>query len=166
MKTPRGPTLFDASVVIDYAQADAAVLGSICAHVGPVHIPSPVMGEVEPELDAASAMALGLIPVEPTLPQAAEASQRGGPLSFQDKLCFAMARDRAWLLVTNDRALRRRCVQEGVPVDWGLNPMLWLVQGGHMRPRRALGVARAIQRDNPYVTSGIVARFAKKLTTP
>ena len=162
----RGPTLFDANVVIDYAQTAPMVLTAVVEHIGPVHVPSPVLREVEPTLDQASATALGLTPSDPTLPQIAEASQRGGPLSFQDRLCFAMARDAGWLVVTNDRRLRSKCVADGVAVDWGLNPMLWLVVHGAMTAQRAMDVAQAIHCANSFLSADIVERFAKKLGLP
>jgi hypothetical protein len=43
------------------------------------------------------------------LAQLTEAAQRGGPLSFEDKLCLVLARDNGWICLFNDGPLREAC---------------------------------------------------------
>lgn len=76
----------DANVLIDYAKTTPGVLGLVAKHVGPVYVAADVLEEVE-QLDLAQCQAIGLTVVDGNLAQLTEASQRGGPLSFEDKLC-------------------------------------------------------------------------------
>ncbi len=80
----------DANVLIDYAKTSPEILGLVADHVGPVYVAAAVLDEVE-QLDEAQCQAIGLTVVDGTLAQLTEASQRGGPLSFEDKLCLVLA---------------------------------------------------------------------------
>ena len=95
----------DANVLIDYIKTYPTVLGLVAKHVGPVYVATDILMEVE-QLDSAQCQAIGLRTIEGNLSQLAEASQRGGPLSFEDKLCLVLARDNGWTCLSNDRPLR------------------------------------------------------------
>jgi len=155
--------LLDANVLIDYAQNGRSVLRLMAAHFAAVRVPSPVAKEVRGDISAAQVTRLGLALVDPEWDEVMDASVRGGPLSFQDKICLEMARRRAWVLVTNDRTLRKRCIAEGAAIEWGLNPMLHLVQAGHMAREDALAVAEAIVRRNARMTDAVLTAFRQKL---
>lgn len=93
----------DANVLIDYTMTAPEVLGLVVAHIGEVYVATAVLDEVD-DLDESRCVALGLTPIDGTLAQLTEASRRGGPLSFQDKLCLvatfaskANERSRKWL---------------------------------------------------------------------
>jgi rRNA-processing protein FCF1 len=153
----------DANVLIDYAKTSPAILGLVAQHVGPVYVVADVLEEVD-QLDVAQCHAIGLKVVDGNLAQLAQASQRGGPLSFEDKLCLILARDNGWSCLSNDGPLREACKAQGVPVVWGLEIMLVLVKNQHLSAVDAIKVAQAIHAVNPmYITSKVLAAFQNKL---
>ena len=153
----------DANVLIDYAKTSPEILGLVADHVGPVYVAAAVLDEVE-QLDEAQCQAIGLTVVDGTLAQLTEASQRGGPLSFEDKLCLVLARDHGWACLSNDGPLRDACAAQGVSVVWGLEIMLQLVEAGHLGVDKAIAVADAIHAVNPlYITQKIVSAFRRKV---
>lgn len=92
-----------------------------------------------------------------------EASQRGGPLSYEDKLCLILARDNGWSCLSNDGPLRDACKAQGVSVVWGLEIMLQLVEPGHASAAKVIEVAESIHLINPlYITQKIVRAFRRK----
>lgn len=151
----------DANVLIDYIKTYPTVLGLVAKHVGPVYVATDILMEVE-QLDLAQCQAIGLRTIEGNLSQLAEASQRGGPLSFEDKLCLVLARDNGWTCLSNDRPLREACKAQGVSVAWGLEIMLGLVEGKHLTAAAAIRTAQSIHEDNPlYITTKILNKFQK-----
>jgi hypothetical protein len=102
--TPRSTLVGDASVLIDIADANEAVLGLIAQHLARVIIPTPVLAEVD-GLDDLRCGALGLEVVEPTLDQLREAAIAHPALSFADKICMIVARDAGGTAWTNDGPL-------------------------------------------------------------
>jgi hypothetical protein len=106
----------------------------------------------------------GLTIVEGSFAQLTEAAQRGGGLSFEDKLCLVLARDHGWTCLTNDGPLRDACKAQGVTVVWGLEIMLQLVEAGHVSADIAIAVAESIHAINPlYITRKIVSTFCRKV---
>lgn len=154
--------ILDACVLIDYLDADASVIGEMARHLGRVHVAATVLAEVK-ELDETRAGELGLVVVEPPLELLAEAAGQRGGLSFQDHVCLLLAKREGWVCVTSDGALRKACVDDGMAVLWGLEPMALLVAGGHMTADVAVEMAERISGVNPYVTVEIVGRFAKRV---
>jgi hypothetical protein len=76
----------DANVLIDYISTDPDVLSLAAKHLGPIHVETAVLQEVE-QLSADYCKKVGLTPVQANLQQLSEASVRSGTLSFQDNLC-------------------------------------------------------------------------------
>lgn len=163
LKTTKAWFIADANVLIDYAKTSPAILGLVAQHVGPVYVAADVLEEVE-QLDVAQCLAIGLKIVDGNLAQLTEASKRGGPLSFEDKLCLVLARDNGWACLSNDGPLRQACKAQGVPVVWGLEIMLALVEGKHLNAAAAIHAARAIHVVNPmFITTKVLAAFQKKV---
>lgn len=154
--------IVDACVLIDFAKADSAILTLVSRHVGEVHVATPVFEEVN-EIDATMASSLGIKIYEPSLEIAAEAAQRRGRLSFQDRLCLAIALAEGWTCVSNDRQLRTACAAANVPVLWGFQVLLLLVEAGAMSAADARAIATSIARGNKRIGSKVLARFFNKL---
>jgi predicted nucleic acid-binding protein len=154
--------ILDACVLIDYLDADESVLAEIARHLGCVHVAATVLEEVN-GLDESRAAELGLRVVEPSLELLADAAVRRGGLSFQDHVCLLLAKQEGWTCVTSDGALRKACVDDGVQVLWGLEPIALLVERGHMVADVAVELAGRIAALNPYVTSEIVLRFVRRV---
>lgn len=154
--------LVDANVLIDFATTVRDVLALVVRHVGAVHVPRDVLEEVD-QLDEAACAALGLVIVEGSLAQLAEAGGRRGRLSFADRVCMILAHDNGWTCVTNDGRPRRECEAAGVPVRRGLQLLLALVECGAMTAAAAVLVAEAVGRTNPRMRPEVVAEFARKV---
>jgi predicted nucleic acid-binding protein len=165
MARTRGSLIMDANVLIDFCEADRTILRLVSEHIGPVHVPIPILREEVQELLADEDHAeLGIVPIEPTLEVATEAAGRRAGLSFYDQLCLVLARDNGWTCVTNDGRLRRECEVESVPVLWGLETIALLVDAEVLPVAEAERIGRAIQRSNPrFITDRIMLGFLDRI---
>ena len=155
--------ILDACVVIDYAESDLSVLGTVSRNVAPIALARPILDEVE-QLDEHQAVALGVTIVDVDLSLATSAAAPGSTLSFEDRVCLLLAKREAWTCVTNDKPLRAACAKEAVTVMWGLEMMLHAVGAGAMTSAEAIDVAKAMHDANPrYVTKQLVAEFTRKV---
>jgi len=155
--------ILDANVLIDYCSAERAILTLISENVGRIHVPTLLLEEVQ-ALDASECDRLGLHVFEPEMEMVSAAGKRRPGLSFYDHLCLLLAKQEAWTCVTNDGKLRRECGVDGVPVLWGLEPMIVLVEMGQITRDDAKKVARAIQAANPfYITDKVIRAFDGKV---
>ena len=150
-------------MLIDYKETDLSVLTLVSRHIGQVHVLSTILGEVV-DIDAARCEEHGLKVVEPTLEQVEIAARQRGRLSFEDHTCLVVSRDSDWTCVTNDRALRKECSEDGVELLWGLELMIELVRIGEMGAEDAGKMAHEIRNQNPnHITAEIIERFREKL---
>jgi hypothetical protein len=136
----------------------------ICTYLGHIYLATPVLNEVK-EISENDCLELGITLVEPELEQIAlAATEKRGPLSFQDHLCLILAKDNGWTCVTNDKPLRRECKSEGVPLIWGIELLCILVESGGLPVLHAREVILHIQENNPkYITDRIVRRAFERL---
>lgn len=148
--------------MIDFVTTDRQVLAKVVEHLGALHVPRDVLAEVE-HLDEEACAALGLVVVDGTVEQLTEAGAVRGRLSFQDRVCLILARDNRWTCVTNDGRLRRECEAVNVPVLWGLQLMIELVNRGAMTADAAIVVAEAVGDSNPRLKPEVVADFRRKV---
>jgi rRNA-processing protein FCF1 len=152
----------DANVLIDYTESAKGVLALISTHVAAIHIPSPVLDEVH-QLSEEDVSGLSINVVEPTLDQVMEALDGEGATSFQDRLCFILARDADWSVLTNDTALRRVCRDAGIACIWGMEAMAILVDTKHLSATRAMSVAEKISSINHFITTNVLTRFRHRI---
>jgi predicted nucleic acid-binding protein len=163
MATPRRLLIIDANVLIDFALVDVSILALVAKHLGEIRVPLPLLEEVE-QLDESLCEQLGLKIVDPSLELLSQAASARGKLSFEDHLCLLLAKASGLTCVTNDRALRKACVDEEVPTLWGLELMIGLVEGDHLTVEAAASVAHAISGVNPlHITAEIVAKFEERI---
>jgi len=161
--TERPPLVFDANVLIDFLNADDELLTAVVRTIGPVHVPVPVLNEVE-TLDEARCGALGLDVVMPTLREIDAASTPSGRLSFADRTCLTLSHQRGWTCVTNERALRNACKAAGVPVARGLRLLICLVEAGAIGTNRAEAAALAMHASNPHgIPADVLDEFRRLL---
>jgi hypothetical protein len=136
------------------------VLSLAARHLGPVYVPRILLREVD-QLDEVVCSELGFILLDTSTQQVLEAGNQRGALSFEDRLCLALARERDLRCVTNDRRLRSECRSQGIEIVWGLEMMLELVEGGFLAGRNAIQIAERIHQSNPqHITMKIVERFS------
>ena len=108
---------------------------------------------------------MGLVIAEPTLEQYVEAGKKIPGLAFDDTLCLILARDLHWTLISNDKALRSVCKNANIPLLWGLELMLPLVEKNLLSPSLAQKTASRIHALNPgFVNQHIMERFTKKIS--
>jgi predicted nucleic acid-binding protein len=151
--------ILDANVLIDYCAADRWVLTLISQHVDRIAVPPALLDEVD-DLDESECDRLSLAVVEVSLELLTNAGKRRSGLSYNDHLCLLVAKEGGWTCVTNDGRLRRECGAEKVPVLWGLEPLIDLIEGGHLTVTQAHEVATRIHESNPlFITKDIVTRF-------
>ncbi len=154
--------LVDACVVIDFAKADVSILSLAARHVGEVHVATPVFDEVK-DIDRATAVAMGLKLVEPSLDEVLQAAAARGRLSFQDRLCLLIAKSRGWTCVSNDKALRAACTTAGVPLMWGFEVLALLVEERALEPHTAAELATAIAAANKRIGPAVLAKFYARI---
>jgi rRNA-processing protein FCF1 len=152
--------IMDACVLIDFIKAERSVLELVVKHVGPLHVTSPVVDEVNEIKDENELVELGLVIVEPEIEDAFAAASQSGPTSFQDRLCLLTAKRHGFACVTNDKNLRKLCKQEGVSLLWGLELLAELHRAGGLPGKEAEMIAQSIRESNPkHITAKIVSRF-------
>ena len=154
--------IIDANVLIDYCNADLEVLELFSLKVGPVYVAADVLNEVD-QLSRSAAKKRRLIIIDPDLDLLLGAAKRLPGLSFEDTLTLLIARENQLCCITAEKPLRRHCQNMGIHVLWGLEPMKFLVDGGHLPAIRALTVAKAIHETNPFITIDILNRFTDQI---
>lgn len=165
MGTKKQPFLIvDANILIDYFKCDKTIIKLICTYVGPIHLATPVLSEVN-EISESDCLELGITLVEPDLDQMILAgTERRGPLSFHDHLCLILSKDHGWTCVTNDKPLRRECTAEGVPLIWGIELICNLVESDGLPAEHAKDIILCIHQNNPrYIGEAIVRRAFERL---
>lgn len=154
----------DANVLIDYAKTDLTILALYTRHLGPIYVPNVILDEVD-QLDISDCESLGLTVVEEPLQILLAASEKRGPLSFEDRVCLLLAQANQWVCVTNEKPLHRACKREKIASIWGLRLMIELARAEQLKSDGAIKVAQAIHRINPrYITFAILERFKAELT--
>ena len=176
----RDPTpllILDACVLIDYIKAEPGLFKIIAGCIGPVHVVSTVYEEVVQltssvyeevvQLTSLQQMAdLGISLVEPEIDDGFEAEQMTGRTSFQDNICLLTAKRLGMICITNDRSLRTACFQHNVPIMWGLELLLQIVESGGLDYKSAIEIGRQIHANNPrHISPKVIADFEKKLSS-
>ncbi len=128
--------IVDANILIDYLNCDETLLLLIKKYIGQILLASPLLGEVK-SLDPDRCKKLGIKLVEPTMEQLIWAADQEFSISFQDKICLIMAKDHNWTLVTNDKALRKRCESDGISLIWGVELICMLYEFGGLHKNGA-----------------------------
>lgn len=155
--------IMDANILIDFCKCDKTIIKLICHYIGQIYLATPVLDEIN-EIDEGDCLEMGIILVEPELEVAMLAAGAKGPLSFQDNLCFLMAKQNGWTCVTNDKPLRRKCEKEKVPLFWGIELICILVESGGLPLNQASELIVDIKKLNPkYITDYIVENAFKRL---
>ncbi len=163
---PRNPLLADANVIIDFCKAERSMLTLISTHIGRIHVLTPVAADEVVHLVEHEYAELGMVLVEPELGHLLAAGQKQGRLSFNDRLCLIVARERGWTCLTNDVPLRRECEAQGVLVMWGLESLALLVENNKLAPGDAKAVATQIHFVNPlHINEAVIDRFLRRIGT-
>lgn len=155
--------ILDANILIDFCKCDITIVRLIGKHIGQIYLATPVLNEIK-EIDEGDCIELGITLIEPELEQVMLASEKKGPLSFQDNLCLIIAKMHGMICVTNDIPLRRKCENEGVPLFWGIELICILVESGGLPVKQSKDIILEIKRLNPkYITDEIVKSAFSRL---
>ena len=153
----------DANILIDYAKANKKIIGLVTEHLYEVWVPLPVWEEIE-DLTNKEGKDLGLNIIEPSLAQTYEAANMyGGGLSDEDNICFIMARDEKAICATNEKPLRKRCLDNGIDVLWGLQMIIQLCEIGKLKVDGAVKIGEKIVKMNTRITQKVLDDFIAKL---
>lgn len=152
----------DANVLIDYVSSNKRILEKVSLSISRIYVLSPILEEVR-QLSKKETKELKIKVFEPELSDIIAASERGGPLSFEDKLCLIVAGKENWTCVTNDKSLREACEEKNIDILWGLDLMLLLNQAGVLSKKEAQDTAEKIKENNAYIKEDIIDSFLKKL---
>ncbi len=155
--------MFDANALIDYWRGNRSLLPLISTRIATIIIPYAVFDEVG-ELTDRHCRAHRIHPVELSVDDMTAVAEKRGGLSFPDRMCLTLAKERRAYCVTNDLLLRNECEREDVPVLWGLEPLITLVQLELVLPQIARRTVLKMQKSNPhYITKQIVDDFLNKI---
>lgn len=158
---PSTEYLFDADVLIDYVDADPSLIGLVSSDLAPSHVASIVRKQVG-GLSKRQCRAQGLNIIEPSTQDLLEAANLGRLMSVHDAVCFVLARQRGFVCITNDKALRRCCADDRVRTRRGLRLIVDLVEGGFLTKRRARAVVESMACSNPgHIGPDLVSRIVR-----
>lgn len=155
------PLILDANVLIDYTKANKKVLSRLTSLVD-VFVPVLLFDELN-NLTEDEALKLGLRIHDTPLEIVGLAVTVSNGTSFYDKICMFTAQTGGFILVTNDKKLRKECVKDKVDILWGLEIMLFLVEKEKLTRKEAEKTFEKIRLDNPRITADIAEEFLNLL---
>lgn len=154
--------IIDTCVLEDYLKADPSLFQLISKYIGKIRVISAVIDESN-EIKKHN-FNVGLILVEPKIEDALNAKELPRSLSFPDALTFLTAKRFGFNLITNDKKLRNKCLEENIETIWGLELIVQLNHKGGILQSQAENIGRTIHSNNPkHITSEILAKFMSLL---
>lgn len=147
--------LTDANVLIDYDSCGIEILALVSEYLAPIVVLDIVLQEAH-SLSQKQIEEAGIVIIETPLALLAPDPQASKRLSNQDRVCLEMASAKGWRCATNDKVLRSACRQRGVPLLWGLELMVELVDHGALPVKKAQTVGRKMHEVNPKSITGPV----------
>ena len=155
--------LTDANILIDYASCGMEVLALVSEHLAPVVVPDVILQEVR-RLTQEQIEEAGITVVETPLDLLSPDPLVSKRLSTQDRVCLEMASTNGWTCATNDRVLRNACQVRGVPLVWGLELMVELVDRRVLPEKKARNVGKKMHQVNPRsITEQVLTDFLARL---
>lgn len=153
--------VFDANVLIDLVNCEKGLLPLLSEEYNIV-VPDLILNEVN-GLDKREAEQYGLLVKETSVEMIEKSRKRLAGCSFQDSLCFHLARENKWICATNDKRLGRECRNAHVEVIRSFRMLIELVEGNIIHEQKAVAIAKKIVEINPQLTDGVLEDFIKKL---
>lgn len=153
--------VFDANILIDLVNCEKGLLPLLSEEYNIV-IPDLILNEVN-GLDKREAEEYGLLVTETSLEMIEKSRKRLAGCSFQDSVCFHMARENRWICATNDKRLGRECRKAKVEVMRSFRMLIMLVEGNVIHEQKAVTIAKKMVEINPQLTDDVLEDFFKKL---
>lgn len=119
--------VLDANILIDFVNIDKELLQFLSKEYNIV-VPDLIVNEVN-GLDKKEAEKSGFMVMEPSLGLIEKSRKKLAGCSFEDSVCFHMARENKWICATNDKRLGRECHKAHVEVIRSLRMLIELVEG-------------------------------------
>jgi hypothetical protein len=139
------------------------VLALVSEYLAPVVVPDVILQEVR-RLTQEQIEEAGIIVVETPLNLLSPDPLVSKRLSTQDRVCLEMAHAHGWTCATNDRVLRSACQARGVPLVWGLELMVDLVELGALSAKNARNVGKKMHEVNPRaITKQVLTDFLTRI---
>lgn len=153
----------DANILIDYCDTDIEVLALAAEYLAPVVVADVVLQELRNHCRKQVEEA-GIVVVETPLDLLSPDPHVSKRLSTQDRVCLEMASTNGWTCATNDRVLRNACQARDVPLVWGLELMVELVELGALSAKNARNVGKKMHEVNPKsITKQVLTDFLARL---
>lgn len=147
----------DACVLIDFCFVDKNILKCITQYYDHVFVPDVIINEVS-NLTEQEAKDVGLEIVSSVL----NADEVKG-LSFPDRVCLEYVKKYKCFCLTNDKLLRKHCIDVGGKVVWSLRLLELMVSAEMMDKKYAIDMAEKIYSINPCITKVILDNFKTRI---
>lgn len=152
--------LLDSCVVIDFVKAKGNLFFLLSRYIGEVFVPDKLVSEfiAECAVDNLSDIGLNIVHVDPNDELDALARSSSGKLSPEDWACLLTAKRLDCVCVTNDKALRNKCLEFDVKTEYGLNLLLQLRKAEGLTKNEALEILESIFLLNPRIKREVYER--------
>lgn len=161
----REKLIADACFLIAFRKGASKALQLAAVHLGEIVIPVPILGEVH-DLSEAECLEMNLTIYEPSLAELLAAQPtlvKAKGLQYPDRLCVHIADKHGYEIITNDKPMHKACRHSGIPVRWGLQVLVELVEKQLLKPFEAWEMAVAMADANAYMARPVMLEFKRKI---
>ena len=151
----------DANILIDFCDEDRELLSVISREVIALHVPVPILSEVD-QLDIETAENLGIV-IEDIPLEYLDEERRLSGCSKQDSACYHLANEKGWGCATNEKQLKKHCDKHRIPVVRGLRLILAAVEKGAVARKRAEQAGKGIIAANGWIKPEVLQAFIEEL---
>ena len=157
----KGPIVCDANILIDYRIAGTAILKAL-GEYAEIIVPDVILDEARHlDREETESAGIGIYPVP--IEMIADASNTLPGCSMEDTICYLLAKKNRWTCATNDKKLRRECLDNGVHIIRGLALLIELVEHRHLTKKQAAEAVKKIADANREITDEILTEFFRLL---
>ncbi len=163
--TDKASLILDANVVISYNDAGILwVLSLVNKHIGQVYIVTAVLEEVR-DLSDVDCARRGFKVIKPTPLEMSHADKLQVPrdLSGVDRKCLAVAQERNYTCVTNEKRLRKSCEKRAVKCRGGLGLLTLLCEKHQITTNQAKEYAVKLKKTSGRISEPVMQEFFEGL---
>jgi predicted nucleic acid-binding protein len=156
--------LLDSCILIDYLNINPEIFKLINNNIASLYILNIVAKEVKNnnfiELVENNIIKI-ILPDADILKEALNYSDK---VSFQDRSSMLTAERYSYAFVTNDKRLRKLCVQKEIKIFWGFDLLKILIEAKLITKQHAVEIAKKIQMNNRnFITKDIINKFIQDI---
>ncbi|MFP4384575.1 MAG: hypothetical protein ACLFSE_11065 [Spirochaetia bacterium] len=153
--------VFDANILIDLVKVEKELLHLLSKEFNLV-VPDLILSEVD-GLNESAAEENGLMLMETPLELIEISQKKLKGCSFQDTVCFQIARANKWICATNDKKLGRECRKAQVKVVRSFRLLIMLIERKAISRTRAITIAIRMTEINPQLTAEVLKDFIREV---